>query len=149
MLRRRRKEKTFRWKTEYRLPQSLPKSNMADRPKNVPSEKSEGIVTNEDLQATMVQVLRSMEKISLETKGEVSKLCSLTGSLQRRLDMEYSTPKNDYARGVTREANPEKEPVIPFFPLLEEKNGKNKNNGKFGTSGPVLEEILEAEMPDP
>ena len=86
---------------------------MIDRPENVSSlqgptvlisstsfEKSRGIVTNEDLQATMVQVLRSMEKISLETRGEVSRLHSLTGSLQRRLDLEFSTPKNGYVKGA-------------------------------------------------
>ena len=61
-------------------------------------EKSGGKVTNEDLQATMVQVLKNMEKITLETKGDVSRLCSLTGSMQRRLDLEYSTPNNGYAR---------------------------------------------------
>ncbi|KAM1134811.1 hypothetical protein ACFX19_044598 [Malus domestica] len=67
-----------------------------------PSEKSEGKVTNEDLQAIMMQVLKTMESITLETRGEVSRLCSLTGSLQRRLDMEFSTPKNGYAREMTR-----------------------------------------------
>ena len=62
-----------------------------------PSEKSGGKVTNEDMQATMIAVLRSMEKISLETRGEVSRLCSLTGNLQRRLDLEYFTPENNPA----------------------------------------------------
>ncbi|KAM2816866.1 hypothetical protein COP1_041054 [Malus domestica] len=90
-------------------------------------EKFGGKVTNEDLQATMVQVLKSMENITLETRGKVSKLYSLTGSLQRRLDLEYSTPKNGYAREVMREASPEKELVIPLFHLLEEKRDKGKN----------------------
>ena len=58
-----------------------------------PSEKSRGNVTNEDLQTTMIAILRSMAKISLETKGGVSRLCSLTGNPQRRLDLEYSTQK--------------------------------------------------------
>ncbi|KAM1273818.1 hypothetical protein ACFX2H_023670 [Malus domestica] len=53
------------------------------------SGKSEGKGTNEELQATMIQVLRSMEKFSLETNGEVSRLCTLTGNLQRRLDLEF------------------------------------------------------------
>ncbi|KAM1013950.1 hypothetical protein EV1_043511 [Malus domestica] len=113
------------------------------------SEKSEGKVTNEDLQATMVQVLKSMKKITLETRGEVSRLCSLTESLQRRLDMEYSTPKNGCAREMIREASPEKEPVIPLFPVLEEKNDKGKNKEGSTVSQPVLEKILEIELPDP
>ncbi|KAM1079467.1 hypothetical protein ACFX2B_014023 [Malus domestica] len=57
------------------------------------SERSEGKRTNEELQATMIQVLKSMKRIFLETKGEVSRLCTLTGNLQRRLDLEFSTPK--------------------------------------------------------
>ncbi|KAM0986414.1 hypothetical protein ACFX13_013830 [Malus domestica] len=57
------------------------------------SEKLGGRVVNDDLQATMLQVLKTMEKITLETKGEVSKLCFVTWSLQRRLDLEYSTQK--------------------------------------------------------
>ncbi|KAM1315720.1 hypothetical protein ACFX2F_019452 [Malus domestica] len=57
------------------------------------SERSEGKGTNAELQATMIQVLKNVERISLETKGEVSKLCTLTGNLQRRLDLEFSTPK--------------------------------------------------------
>lgn len=61
------------------------------------SEKSEGKFTNKDLQATMIQVLRSMEKIYLEIRGKVSRLCSLTGSLQRRLELEYLSPKDGYA----------------------------------------------------
>ncbi|KAM1779003.1 hypothetical protein ACFX12_040430 [Malus domestica] len=90
-----------------------------------PSEKSGGKVINEDLQDTMVQVLKSMENITLETRGKVSRLCSLTGSLQRRLDLEYSTPKNGYAREM-RETSPKKELGIPLFPLLEEKMDKGK-----------------------
>ncbi|KAM2187872.1 hypothetical protein ACFX1R_031488 [Malus domestica] len=58
------------------------------------SGRSEGKGTNEELQATMIQVLKSMEMISLETKGEVSRLCTLTRNLQRRLDLEFSTPKS-------------------------------------------------------
>ncbi|KAM2237451.1 hypothetical protein ACFX1S_012798 [Malus domestica] len=79
------------------------------------SKKSGGKVINKDLQATMVQVLKSIEKISLETRGEVSKLCSLTRSLQRRLDLEYSSLKDGYAREIMREESLEKEPVIPLI----------------------------------
>ncbi|KAM0994009.1 hypothetical protein ACFX2I_009595 [Malus domestica] len=68
----------------------------------------------------MVQVLKSMEKIYLETRREVNRLCSLTGSLWRRLDLEYSTLKDSHAREIMSEASPEKEPIIPLFPLLEE-----------------------------
>ncbi|KAM1140244.1 hypothetical protein ACFX19_041029 [Malus domestica] len=94
----------------------------------------------------MVQVC--MEKITLETRGKVSRLCSLTGSLQRRLDMEYSTPKNGYAREM-RETSSKKEPVIPVFPLLEEKRDKGKNKEGSRANQLVLEEILESELPDP
>ena len=48
-----------------------------------------------------------------------------------------------------REKNPEKEPVIPLFPLLEEKKDKGKKKEGSGASQPVLEEILEAELPKP
>ena len=50
------------------LPEGLQGSGSAESP--TPSEKSGGKVTNEDLQATMIAVLKSMEKISLETKGK-------------------------------------------------------------------------------
>ncbi|KAM1365127.1 hypothetical protein ACFX2F_043590 [Malus domestica] len=82
----------------------------------------------------MVQVLRSTENSTVETRGEVSRLCSLTGILQRMLELEYSTPRDGYAREVIIEANPEKEQVIPLFPLLEEKKDKGKKNEEPGTS---------------
>ncbi|KAM2778986.1 hypothetical protein COP1_014303 [Malus domestica] len=85
----------------------------------------------------------------METRGKLSRLYYLTGSLQRRLDVEYSTPINGHAREVMREASLEKELVIPLFPLLEEKRDKGKNKEKSITSQPVLEEILEAELLDP
>ncbi|KAB2622543.1 S2-RNase [Pyrus ussuriensis x Pyrus communis] len=65
------------------------------------SKKSEGKVTNEDLQATMMQVIRSMEKISLETMGEVNRLCSLTRTLQRKLELEYSPPEEEAKEPTT------------------------------------------------
>ncbi|KAM2961337.1 hypothetical protein FF1_030924 [Malus domestica] len=84
------------------------------------SGRSEGKGINEELQAIMIQVLKSMERISLETKGEVSRLCTLTGNLQRRLDLEFSTPKG--AQGsMMSQVTSKSEPVIPIFPLLEEK----------------------------
>ncbi|KAM1733500.1 hypothetical protein ACFX11_019094 [Malus domestica] len=98
------------------------------------SEKLGRKVTNENLQATMMQVLKTIECITLETRGEVSRLYSLIGGLQRRLDLEYFTPRNSHAREVMREANPEKEPVIPLFPLLEEKKDKGKNKEEYGPS---------------
>ncbi|KAM2039085.1 hypothetical protein ACFX1T_012567 [Malus domestica] len=113
------------------------------------SKKSGGKVINKDLQATMVQVLKSIEKTSLETIGEVSKLCSLTRSLQRRLDLEYPTLKDGYAREIMREESLEKEPVIPLFPLLEEKNDRGKKKVEPRTSQPEVEEILETDMPNP
>ena len=91
------------------------------------SEKSGGKVTNEDLQATMVQVLKSVENITLESRREVSRLCSLTVSLQKRLDLEYSTLKNGYAKEMIREESPEKEPIIPLFLVLKENRDKGKN----------------------
>ncbi|KAM1486177.1 hypothetical protein ACFX2I_000408 [Malus domestica] len=100
------------------------------------SEKSGGKVTNEDLQATMVQVLRSMEKITMETRGEVSRLFSLTRILQKKLELEYFTPRDGYARDPTREANLDKGPMILLFPLLEEKKDKGKKNEDARTSRP-------------
>ncbi|KAM2623629.1 hypothetical protein TB2_028114 [Malus domestica] len=90
------------------------------------SEKSEGKGTNEELQATMIQVLKSMERISLETKGKVSRLCTLTGNLQRRLDLEFSTPKGAQGSGMSQ-VTIRSEPIIPLFPLLEEEKDKGKN----------------------
>ena len=40
-----------------------------------------------------------------------------------------------------REESPEKEQVIPLFPLLEEKKDKGKNKEGSGASQPVFEEI--------
>ncbi|KAM1224603.1 hypothetical protein ACFX2G_044426 [Malus domestica] len=97
----------------------------------------------------MMQILKTMESITLETRGEVSRLCYLTGSLQRRLDLEFSNPKNGYAREVMKEVSHEKEPVISLFPVLEEMMDKGKNKERSGASQLVLEEILEAELPDP
>ena len=79
---------------------------------STPFEKSGGKMINKDLQATMMQVLKTMKNITLETRREISRLCSLTRSLQRRLDLEYSTPKDGYAREMMKEASPEKEPVL-------------------------------------
>ncbi|KAM2293359.1 hypothetical protein ACFXTI_027983 [Malus domestica] len=155
MPRRRKKEKTFKWNTEYELPRCLPRSSMTAHPKDFPSlrrlaildsltspEKLGRKVTNEDLQATMMQVLKTIENITLEIGGEVSRLCSLTGSLQRRLDLEYFTPNNGHFMEMVKEANPEREPVIPLFPLLEEKKDEGKNNEGFRVSELVVEEIL-------
>ncbi|KAB2615689.1 receptor-like protein 12 [Pyrus ussuriensis x Pyrus communis] len=68
-----------------------------------------------------------MEKNSLKTKEEISRLCSLTGNLQRRLDLKYFTSENDRIREMMREASPVEEPVIPLFRLLGEKRNKGKN----------------------
>ncbi|KAM2824503.1 hypothetical protein COP1_034406 [Malus domestica] len=97
----------------------------------------------------MVAILRSMEKISVETIGEVSRLCSLTGNLQRRLDLEYSTPENNRTREMMREASHVMKPVIPLFSLPKENGNKGKNKKGSRVSQLVLEEILEAELPDP
>ncbi|KAM1928264.1 hypothetical protein ACFX13_029954 [Malus domestica] len=131
----RRKEKTFRWNIEYGPPQCLLRSSITNHLEDFPSlqgpvilesltssEKSGRKVTNEDLQATMVQVLKNLE---------------------------YSTPKNGYAREVMRVASPKKESVILIFHLLEEKRNKGKDNEGSGVSQPVMEDILEAELPDP
>ncbi|KAM1134666.1 hypothetical protein ACFX19_044466 [Malus domestica] len=106
------------------------------------SGRSEGKGTNEELQATMIQVLKSMEIISLETKGEVSRLCTLTGNLQRRLDLEFSTPKG--AQGsVMSQATARSEQVIPLFPLLEEKKDKGKEKEVLKGNQPIIEPVLE------
>ncbi|KAM2067445.1 hypothetical protein ACFX1T_043779 [Malus domestica] len=106
------------------------------------SGRSEGKGTNEELQATMIQVLKSMEIISLETKGEVSRLCTLTGNLQMRLDLEFSTPKG--AQGsVISQATARSEQVIPLFPLLEEKKDKGKEKEVLEGNQPIIEPVLE------
>ena len=79
----------------------------------------------------------------------MSRLCYLTGSLQRKLDLEYSTPKNGYNRETMRESSPEKKAVISLFPLLEEKKDKGKNKEESRVSQPILEKIQEVELPDP
>ncbi|KAM1022973.1 hypothetical protein ACFX13_044615 [Malus domestica] len=106
------------------------------------SGRSEGKGTNEELQATMIQVLKSMERISLETKGEVTRLCTLIGNLQRRLDLEFSTPKGAQ-RSVMSQATARSEPVIPLFPLLEEKKDKGKEKEVLEGNHPIIEPVLE------
>ncbi|KAM1006221.1 hypothetical protein ACFX19_003053 [Malus domestica] len=116
-------------------------------PENLSSfGKSEGRETNKELQATMIQVLRSMEKISLETKGEVSRLCTLTGNQHRRLDLEFSTPKGAQGSGISQ-GTIRSEPVIPLFPLLEEENDRGKKKVVLEGSQPVIEPVLEKEFP--
>ncbi|KAM2700843.1 hypothetical protein EV2_002730 [Malus domestica] len=110
------------------------------------SGKSEGKGTNEELQATMIQVLRSIEKISLETMGEVSRLCTLTGNLQRRLDLEFSTPKGAQGSGISQVTIRSK-PVIPLFPLLEEEADRGKKKVVFEGSQPAIEPVLGKEFP--
>ncbi|KAM0977936.1 hypothetical protein ACFX13_014232 [Malus domestica] len=87
-----------------------------------------------------------MEKIYLETKGEVSRLCTLTGNLQRRLDLEFSTPKGAQGSGIGQ-VTIRSEPVIPLFLLLEEENDRGKNKVVPEGSQPVIEPVLEKEFP--
>ncbi|KAM1680769.1 hypothetical protein ACFX2K_038409 [Malus domestica] len=110
------------------------------------SGRSEGKGTNEELQATMIQVLKSMEKISLETKREVSRLCTLTGNLQRILDLEFSTPKGAQGSGMSQ-VTIRGEPVIPLFPLLQKKKDKGKEKEVPEGSQPIIEPVLEKEFP--
>ncbi|KAM2051883.1 hypothetical protein ACFX16_033450 [Malus domestica] len=110
------------------------------------SGKSKGKGTNEELQATMIQVLRSMEKISLETKEEVSRPCTLTWNLQRRLDLEFSTPKGAQGSGMSQ-VTIRSEPVIPLFPLLEEETDRGKKKAVPEGSQLVIEPVLEKEFP--
>ncbi|KAM1624476.1 hypothetical protein ACFX2K_022653 [Malus domestica] len=110
------------------------------------SERSEGNGTSEELQVTMIQVLKSMERISLETKGEVSRLCTLTGNLQRRLDLKFSTPKGAQGSGMSQVVM-RNEPIIPLFPLLEEEKDRGKKKVAPEGSQPVIEPVLERELP--
>ncbi|KAM1980111.1 hypothetical protein FF1_037428 [Malus domestica] len=110
------------------------------------SGKSEGKRTHEELQATMIQVLRSMDKIYLDTKWEVSRLCTLTGNLQRRLDLEFSTPKCTQGSRMSQ-VTIRSEPVIPLFPLLEEETDRGKKKGVPEGSQPMIEPILGKEFP--
>ncbi|KAM2622956.1 hypothetical protein TB2_027522 [Malus domestica] len=111
------------------------------------SERSQGKGTNKELQATMIQVLKSMERISLETKGEVSRLCTLTGNLQRRLDLEFSTPNGAQGSGMSQVIT-RNEPIIPLFPLLEEAGDRGKKKVIPEESQPVMEPVLEKEFPN-
>lgn len=61
-------------------------------------------------------------------------MCSLTGTLQRKFELEYSTPNEGYANERIMQASPKKEPAIPHFPLLEEKKNKGKRKEKAETS---------------
>ena len=134
MLRRRKKEQTFERGAKQKPPQYTPRSSIANLPEDLQrpvlmkspthSENSEGKVTNEELQATVMAVLRSMKKSSQnmernsrKTREDISKLYSLTGNLQRRLDLEYSTPENDNATEMMSEPSPVEEPAVPFFPF--------------------------------
>ncbi|KAM2766056.1 hypothetical protein COP1_022020 [Malus domestica] len=94
----------------------------------------------------MIQVLKSMERISLETKGEVSRLCTLTGNLQRILDLEFSTPKGAQGSGMSQVVM-RNEPIIPLFPLLEEEKDRGKKKVAPEGSQPVIEPVLERELP--
>ncbi|KAB2618151.1 receptor-like protein 12 [Pyrus ussuriensis x Pyrus communis] len=90
-----------------------------------------------------------MEKNSLETKKEISRLCSLTGNMQKSLDLEYSTPENDCVREMMRETSLVEEPVIPLFPLLEEKRNKGKSKEEsYGQCGPKIKLLLEEPQVD-
>ncbi|KAM0984564.1 hypothetical protein EV2_012347 [Malus domestica] len=109
------------------------------------SGRSEGKGTNEELQATMIQVLKSMEKISLETKGEVSRLCTLTGNLQRRLDLEFSTLRSAQG-GVMSQVTSRSELVIPLFPLFEEEKDRGKKKKVLKRGQPMIESVLEKEF---
>ncbi|KAB2599602.1 UDP-glycosyltransferase 85A2-like [Pyrus ussuriensis x Pyrus communis] len=87
-----------------------------------------------------------MERNSLETREEVSKLCSLTGNLQRMLDLGYSTLENDHGRKMMRETSFVKELVIPLFPLLKEKRNKEKSKAEPGDDQPTSKKIRELEI---
>ncbi|KAM2884984.1 hypothetical protein COP2_012216 [Malus domestica] len=93
----------------------------------------------------MIQVLKSMEKISLETKGEVSRLCTLTGNLQRRLDLEFSTLRSAQG-GVMSQATSRSEPVLPLFPLFEEEKDRGKKKEVLEGGEPMIESVLEKEF---
>ncbi|KAM1814915.1 hypothetical protein EV2_028993 [Malus domestica] len=120
-----------------------------------PSKTAGEKVTNEDLQATMMAILKTVErssqnveKDSWETKEKISRLFSITGDLQRRLDMEYSSLEKKQAKVIIGEASPTKELVTPTFPVLSEKRDKGKNKEESESAQPVLEEISRTEMPD-
>ncbi|KAM1746957.1 hypothetical protein ACFX11_013542 [Malus domestica] len=49
----------------------------------------------------------------------------LTGNLQRRLDLEFSTPKGAQGSGMSQVVTRD-EPIIPLFPLLEETGDRGK-----------------------
>ncbi|KAM1160146.1 hypothetical protein ACFX19_033796 [Malus domestica] len=83
------------------------------------SGKSKGKGTNEELQATMIQ---------------------------RRLDLEFSTPKGAQGSGMSQ-VTIRSEPVIPLFPLLEEETDRGKKKAVPEGSQLVIEPVLEKEFP--
>ncbi|KAM1736294.1 hypothetical protein ACFX12_014667 [Malus domestica] len=88
-----------------------------------------------------------MENITLETRGKISILCSLTGTLHRKLELECSTPRDGFSREMIRETSPEKKPVIHLFPLLEWKKDKGKKKEDVGTNQLEEEEFHEISLP--
>ncbi|KAM1234662.1 hypothetical protein ACFX2J_004214 [Malus domestica] len=149
--------KTFRNSTKYESSQPLLNDDRSTRKSSsllgqavlespTSSVRSEGKRTNEELQATMIQVLKSIEMISLETKGEVSRLCTFTENLQTRLDLEFSTPKGAQG-GVMSQATSGSEPVIPLFPLFKEEKDRGKKREVLEGSQPIIEPFLEKKFP--
>ncbi|KAM2913709.1 hypothetical protein COP2_044331 [Malus domestica] len=88
-----------------------------------------------------------MERISLETKGEVSRLCMLIGNLQRRLDLEFSTLNGAQRSGMSQVIT-RNEPIIPLFPLVEEERDRGKKKVIPEESQPVIEPVPEKEFPN-
>ncbi|KAM1255594.1 hypothetical protein COP1_029886 [Malus domestica] len=81
-----------------------------------------------------MQVLRSMENISLETRREVRILYSLIKTLQRKLELEYSLPNEEFVNKGSSILDLERKPTTPSFPCSGKREDKGKKNKQTKTS---------------
>ncbi|KAM1080113.1 hypothetical protein ACFX2B_014600 [Malus domestica] len=140
------------------------RSNMTNLPEDLqgpiltrsptPSEKSNERVTKEDLQATLMAILKSLERCSLNmernfrgAKEEMDKGCSMNP--QKRSDLEHSTPENDNVGRAANQTSLMKEPVVSLFPLLKKEWDKEKNKEDTRASQLALNEIKKPKLSDP
>lgn len=51
----------------------------------------------------MIQVMRNMEKVAIDTRGEINKLCSVTRELQTKLETKFSVSSSKQYQVYCRE----------------------------------------------
>ena len=99
MPRRRMREQIFSQGASQKQPQYTPRNNMAD-------------ITEENMQDTIMTILKNIEQSLLNVEESTNKMCSLTRS-QGELDLECPISENDRIEGVMNEANTMKKQVLP------------------------------------